>query len=301
MKRFWPALLICLVAVLATGGIVFAQDLPEPVGFVNDFAGLLSSEASAQLEAQLNQLEQDTTAEIAVVTITTLDGEPVEYYANELFEEWGIGKSGEDNGILFLIAYEDRQTWIEVGYGLETIITDGRAGRILDNDVIPQFKKGNYEQGIISGTASIESYIRTGSSPSAVEENPLSDFVSKSDVWMPILFVMGFITIYLLGWMARTKSFWLGGVWGVICGLALGFALSHLAAIIGLSIGFGIFGTFLDLLLSRNYRTRKTSGKPTGWTRTWGGFSGGGRSSSGGGFGGFGGGHSGGGGAGRGW
>ena len=302
MKRFWIALALCLTTVVMAGGEVFARDFPEPVGFINDFAGLLSSGASAQLEAQLVQLEQDTTAEVVVVTISTLNDEPIELYANELFEQWGIGKSGEDNGILFLIAYEDRQTWIEVGYGLESIVTDGRAGRILDIDVIPNFKNNDYELGIISGMASIESYIRAGSSPSAVEENPISDFVSKSDIWLPILIIMGVISIYILGWMARTKSFWLGGVWGVICGLALGFALSHLAAIIGLSIGLGIFGTFLDLLLSRNYRTRKSAGKSTGWTKTWGGFSsGGGFSSHGGGFGGFGGGHSGGGGAGRGW
>jgi len=301
MKRLWIALALCLATVVVVGGVVFAQDFPEPVGFVNDFAGLLSSSARAQLETQLVQLEQDTTAEVVVVTISTLNDEPIEYYANELFNDWGIGKTGEDNGILFLISLEDRQTRIEVGYGLESIITDGRAGRILDNDVIPNFKNGDYEQGIIAGIASIESYIRTGIPPSAVEENPISDFVSKADFWLPFLFVMGFISIYLLGWMARTKSFWLGGAWGVICGLALGFALSHLAAIIGLSIGLGIFGTLLDLLLSRNYRTRSTAGKPTSWTKTWGGFSGGGGFSSGGGSGGFGGGHSGGGGAGRGW
>jgi uncharacterized protein len=302
MKRFWIAVVICLTTVVMAGGVVFARDFPEPVGFVNDFAGLLSSSASAQLEARLVQLEQDTTAEVVVVTISTLNDESIEYYANELFSEWGIGKESEDNGILFLVAYEDRQTWIEVGYGLESIITDGRAGRILDSDVIPNFKNGDYELGIISGMALIEGYIRAGAPPSAIEENTVSNFVSKADFWLPLLFVMGFISIYLLGWMARTKSFWLGGVWGVICGLALGFALSHLAAIIGLSIGLGIFGTFLDLLLSRNYRTRKSAGKSTGWTKTWGGFSsGGGFSSHGGGFGGFGGGHSGGGGAGRGW
>jgi uncharacterized protein len=294
------ALAAVLIVLITSAGLVFAQDFPNPVGYVNDFAGLLSAGVRTQLETRLGQLEQDTTAEVAVVTINTLEGNPIEYYANELFNEWGIGQKGEDNGILFLVALEERQTRIEVGYGLEGVITDGRAGRILDQYVIPSFKNSNYEEGIIAGVTAIESYIRGDIPPSLVEENPISDFVNQSDLWIPVLFVLGFISIYLLRWMARTKSFWLGGVWGVICGLALGFALSSLAAIIGLSVGLGVFGTFLDLLLSRNYKTRKASGKPTNWTRSWGGFSsgGGGFSSHGGGFGG---GHSGGGGAGRGW
>jgi len=301
MKRFWFVPVLCLVVAIGTGGIVFAQDFPEPVGYVNDFAELLSSGTRAQLEAQLNQLEEDTTAEVAVVTITTLDGEPVEYYANELFNEWGIGQKGEDNGILFLIALEERQTRIEVGYGLESIITDGRAGRILDTAVIPNFKNGDYELGIIAGIESIETYIREGTPPSAIEENPISDFVSQADLWMPVLFVLVFISVYMLAWMERTKSFWLGGVWGVICGLALGFALSHLAAIIGLSVGLGILGVFLDRLLSKNYQTRKASGKSTSWTSSRGGFSSRSSSSSHSSSHSFGGGHSGGGGAGRGW
>jgi uncharacterized protein len=301
MKRFWFVLALCLVVAIGTGGIVFAQDFPEPVGYVNDFAELLSSGTRAQLEAQLSQLEEDTTAEVAVVTITTLDGEPVEYYANELFNEWGIGQKGEDNGILFLIALEERQTRIEVGYGLESIITDGRAGRILDTAVIPNFKNGDYELGIIAGIESIETYIREGTPPSAIEENPISDFVSQADLWMPVLFVLVFISVYMLAWMERTKSFWLGGVWGVICGLALGFALSHLAVIIGLSVGLGILGVFLDRLLSKNYQTRKASGKSTSWTSSRGGFSSRSSSSSHSSSHSFGGGHSGGGGAGRGW
>jgi len=301
MKRFWFALTLCLIVVIGAGGVVFAQDFPNPVGYVNDFAELLSSSARAQLEAQLSQLEEDTTAEVAVVTITTLDGEPVEYYANELFNEWGIGQKGADNGILFLIALEERETRIEVGYGLESIITDGRAGRILDTAVIPNFKNGDYELGIIAGVESIETYIREGAPPSAIEENPISDFVSQADLWMPVLFVLIFISVYVLAWMERTKSFWLGGVWGVICGLALGFALSHLAAIIGLSVGLGILGVLLDRVLSKNYQTRKASGKSTSWTSSRGGFSSGRSSSSSRSSSSFGGGRSGGGGAGRGW
>ncbi len=202
-----------------------------------------------------------------------------------------------------MVALEDRKARIEVGYGLESIVTDSRAGRILDKDVIPHFKNGDYEKGIIAGTESIEEYIRTAAPPSAIEENPLSGFVEKADFWLPLLIVLGIISIYMLGWMARTKSFWLGGVWGIVVGLVLGFALGNLAAIIGVSIGLGMFGTLLDLILSRNYKSRRAAGKPTSWTHTWGGFSGGGGGfrGGGGGFGGFSGGHSGGGGAGRGW
>jgi uncharacterized protein len=184
---------------------------------------------------------------------------------------------------------------------LEPVITDGRAGRILDREVVPHFKEGNYEQGIISGTAAIARYIREGTPASFPEDNPVGNLVSGSDFPVWLIIVLGIITIYMLGFMARTKSIWLGGIWGLAVGIIVGLVLGNLLAIILLPIGAGVLGTLLDILLSRNYRNRSSGGQPTSWGSTWGGFSGysgGGRSS---GFGGFGGGMSGGGGAGRRW
>jgi uncharacterized protein len=293
MKRLIIAALLTLSLALS-GGVVLAADFPKPEGYVSDFAGLLSQGAGSLLEAQLSRLEKDTGAEVAVVTVTELGGTTVEDYAVRLFEEWGIGKKNEDNGVLFLVALIDRKVRIEVGYGLEPVITDGRAGRILDDDVLPFFKSGDYEAGIITGTSSIERYIRDGSPPSVIEENPINSLLEDQ---MPLLALLGIITTYMLGFMARTKSFWLGGVWGVIVGVVLGFASGSTTTIIVLPIITGIVGLVLDYILSKNYKERAASGRSTGWWSSGGGFSGGGGSS----FGGFSGGSSGGGGASRGW
>lgn len=301
MKRLPLVLAAVLLLCLATASPVLAQTFPQPQGLVSDYAGLLSPAAEQQLEARLLQLERDTTHEVAVVTIISLEGEPPEDYAVGLFEAWGIGKQDQDNGILFLIALEDREMRIEVGYGLEGVITDGRAGRILDREVVPHFKNGDYESGIIGGVAAIEAYLRDGVPPSFPEDNPVQAIADKIDMPDVVFIVLGIISIYLLGFMARTRSIWLGGIWGVVAGIIIGLVLAKLWLVIVLPLAAGGFGTLLDWLLSRNYKARSSSGRPTSWGRAWGGFSGGGGGrSSGGGFH-FGGGMSGGGGAGRGW
>ena len=300
MKRVRGIVFIAVLLAALAGGVVYAQSFPSPVGYVNDFANLLTPSTETAMEAQLTRLERETTAEVAVVTIISLENESLEIYANDLFNSWGIGKKDKDNGVLFLIALADRQTRIEVGYGLEPIITDGRAGRILDNEVIPSFKNGDYETGIQAGVDAIEAYIREGTSPSFPEDNPLQNFLNNKDFVLPVAIGLGVATIYLAGFMARSKSIWLGGIWGFIVGVITGLMWGKLAALIGLPIGLTGLGLLLDWWLSRNYKANRASGRSTGWTQTWGGFSSGSHSG-GSSFGGFGGGHSGGGGAGRGW
>lgn len=302
MKRWLCAAGAAVILAGLAGGLVYAQTFPPPIGFVSDFANLLSPQARTELEARLSRLEQEFTAEVAVVTIDSLEGDTIEDYAVQLFDNWGIGAADEDNGVLFITALTEREVRIEVGYGLESIITDGRAGRILDREVIPHFKDGDYEAGILAGAAAIENYIRNGTPPPFIEDNPVGNVVGgKVPMWLIV--TLGIITIYMMGFMARTKSIWLGGIWGIVVGLVLGLVLGSLIATILLPIGAGMVGTLLDLLLSRNYRQRKSSNQSTGWWRSGGGFmgpyAGGGGSS--GGFGGFHGGSSGGGGASRRW
>ena len=273
MKRTGLAIIIVIILLGLTGIIVQAQDFPQPQGFVNDFAYLLSEDATVEIENFLAALEEDTSAEVAVVIVESLEEYTIEEYAVNLFQDWGIGKKDKDNGVLFLIAYEESEVRIEVGYGMEGVITDGRAGRILDREVIPYFRDGDYESGIINGVIAIEGYIRDGTALSIVEENPVQGIVSKFRLPIPLIIVLGIITIYILGFMARTKSIWLGGIWGVILGLILGFGWGNLLAIIFLPIGLGILGTMLDAILSSNYRGRRSGGQSTGWLSSRGGFS----------------------------
>lgn len=303
MKRLLPllALAACFAFLVMPVGTALAQGpaFPEYQGFVNDYAGLLSPAVKTQLDAKLSQLEMDTTAEVAVVTVKSLEGESVDEYAVRLFEKWKIGKKDKDNGVLFLVALDDRKMRIEVGYGLEPLITDGRAGRIRDNDVIPRFKEDDYEGGITAGVTSIEKYIRDGTPPAPLEENPVRSAFAD---WVGVLFFLTIITVYLSGFLARSKSIWMGGVWGVVAGVILGLSIGGITALIAAPLIFAGLGLLTDLVLSKNYQKLQESGKSTDWHKTGGGFwGGGGGGGGGGGFGGFGGGGSGGGGAGGGW
>jgi uncharacterized protein len=298
---FFAAAIVCAALMLPLGtALVGAQNFPDYQGFVNDYAGLLTPQAKAQLDARLTQLEKDTGAEVAVVTVKSLEGDSIEDYAVRLFEKWGIGKKGKDNGVLFLVALEDRKMRIEVGYGLEPVITDARAGRIRDDDVLPKFKKDDYEGGIVAGTNSIEDYIRKGTPPGPLEDNPVRNVFGD---WLFALIIMTVITVYLSGFMARSKSIWLGGIWGAIAGAIIGLTVGGIVALIIMPIVFAALGLGTDAILSKNYQKQVTAGKSTQWHKTWGGFGGfgGGGSGGGGGFGGFGGGMSGGGGASGGW
>ncbi|MGD2279349.1 MAG: TPM domain-containing protein [Candidatus Omnitrophota bacterium] len=128
---------------------------PSPAGYVNDYAGVLSREARSQLENLSTQIEQKTTAEIAIVTVRTTAPLTIEQYAVELFQKWGIGKKGNDNGILLLVAVDDRKVRIEVGYGLEGAVTDLQSKIIIQDLIVPAFKRGDFGLGISSGALAL--------------------------------------------------------------------------------------------------------------------------------------------------
>ncbi len=140
---------------------VHAQDIdyPDYIGYVNDFAGLMDAASTSDLETLIGGVEKGTGAEMAVVTIDSLEGITIEEYAVELFEYWGIGKADEDNGILILVALLDREVRIEVGYGLEGVITDLEAGRIIDDIIVPNFKEENYNRGIYDAVVTISNQV----------------------------------------------------------------------------------------------------------------------------------------------
>lgn len=298
------AVLALVVAVWTTTapGAALAQDLPKPVGYVNDFAGVIPDEVRSSLEDALRQTEQETSVEAVLVTVPDLGGSTIEEYAVRLFEEWQIGKKGEDNGVLLILAVEERKVRIEVGYGLEPYITDGRAGRILDESVIPDLRQDNFALGLARGALAIRTALDesgyTSGEPPRAEAGAL-DGISN---WLWLIVVAGGFSVYLFSYMARTRSIWLGGIWGAGAGAAAGWILAPwLGILVGIA-GGAVLGLALDAILSSAYRNQSSAGRPTGWTHTWGGFSGAGRGpGTGGGFGGFGGGRSGGGGASRGF
>ena len=150
-------ILLCLFCGLLSESE--AQQFPKPVGHVNDFAGVISTETEQQLDSVLSNLAAKTGAEVAVVTVNDLGGLDETTYAVELMKEWGIGSKEQNDGILILVSVQDRRLRIEVGYGLEYLITDARAGQIRDNYMVPNLRNNDYDNGIAQGALAVASFI----------------------------------------------------------------------------------------------------------------------------------------------
>src|SRR3989344_6661390 len=143
MSRFFSKFFFLLLLVVPVCALAFA--VPEkPSGFVQDYAGMLSPEEVSLLEGKLQEFEKNTTNEIAVVTIPTLDGDTVENVAQEIFTKWGIGKADKNNGALLLISLADRKTRIHTGYGVEPYLTDLGTSYIQEGVIKPYFLAGEY-------------------------------------------------------------------------------------------------------------------------------------------------------------
>jgi len=154
---------VIVLIVTAYQAVATSVDLPKPTSnfFVNDFANVIDSEYEKQIQNEAVSLYDKTGAQVVVVTINSLNDEPLEEYANALFREWGIGSAKEDNGVLILVSIGDRMSRIEVGYGLEGALPDGKTGRIQDNYMIPYFKDGEYGKGILNGFLAIVKEVYT--------------------------------------------------------------------------------------------------------------------------------------------
>ncbi|MEK7477126.1 MAG: TPM domain-containing protein [Candidatus Coatesbacteria bacterium] len=119
--------------------------------WVNDFAGVIDEGTRGRIAALLEAHERATSNEVVVVTVPSLRGLTRQEFANRLFNDWGIGKKGKNNGVLLLVATGEHEAQFEVGYGLEPVLTDGRCGEITRQDMIPHFKRGDYPAGILAG------------------------------------------------------------------------------------------------------------------------------------------------------
>jgi uncharacterized protein len=310
-------LIICISLAAAT--CAWAAMPESPQGWVSDFAGILAEDTRNQISGLIDEVKRSTGAEIAVVTVSSLEGMRVEEYAVRLFEKWGIGEKGKDNGLLFLVAPNERKTRIEVGYGLEPVITDGRAGDIIRETVLPFFKAGDYGQGILQGSMQIAALI-TGKDFVPSVPRPRLELPTVSDepplpVKLGVMLFLGlFITIgfLTLGYALRQKGQGFFLIWGAGFGgiplvmslmfaLFMGFPVYILPAwavfmlIIGMRYGKKVIHKALasGASFSLGGRSYSSSGFSSG--SSFGGFSGGSS------FGGFSGGSSGGGGASGSW
>jgi uncharacterized protein len=155
--RSFPLVLAILVCVGLSFALAQQQRFPAYSGHVNDFANILDQQTKEKLELWLTNFENMTGTQIAAVTVTSLEGRPIEEYANALYRAWGIGaKTGEnkDKGALLLVALQDRRTRLEVGYGLEGDLPDGLAGEIIRR-MRPELQQGRYSEAMTTGVRTL--------------------------------------------------------------------------------------------------------------------------------------------------
>lgn len=170
--------------------------LPDPVGRVNDFANLLDPARAAGLDQLLQQTEARTTAQIAVVTVPTLQGLTVEDYAERLFRRWGIGQAKVDNGVLVLVAPNEREARIEVGYGLEGVLPDGLAGEIIRTSMIPRFRDNDYAGGIDDGVRRVAEIVQRNHVLTPEERRAIDEAAEdRPPIWLMVPFFGLFIGI----------------------------------------------------------------------------------------------------------
>jgi uncharacterized protein len=286
----------CVVVATLFAQSASAQTIPsKPTGYINDFTQTLSPETKQQLETELSGFQASTTNQIAVAIVQNLDGDYIENYAVKLFANWGIGTETKDNGVLLVIALDERELRIEVGYGLEGALPDSLAQKIIDNDIVPYLKTGDYNAAVISGVRAIQAATQ---GEYTADASPLSNTVNMN--WLfknaEMLFFAGIVIFqWLAAMLARSKSWWAGGVFGLLGGIGIGWVLALGATAIALiAAPLALLGLLLDYLVSNAYKNAKSHGATPPWWTGGGGF---GSGSGGRGFGGFGGGMSGGGGA----
>lgn len=150
-KLLYIPLTICLCLVFLSSFPSLANQFPAPRGLINDFADIIPEEYEQRMNLFAQEVLKKTSSTLTVVTLKDIGGENIDDFTNRLYENWGVGEKGKDRGIMILLALKERKIRIEVGYGLEHIITDGLAGQIRDKAMIPYLKEGQFGKGLLNG------------------------------------------------------------------------------------------------------------------------------------------------------
>jgi uncharacterized protein len=161
MMKMVATVLFLIVALAFQAGHSVAADppFPRPTGAVNDFADVIPQEQRAGMESLAREVLQKTGTAVVVATVPTVGDMVVDDYATRLYESWGIGKKGEDKGVLILLALKERRVRIETGYGVEGILPDGVVGEIIRLHVIPHLKQGDYGRGLLNAMTAVSDVI----------------------------------------------------------------------------------------------------------------------------------------------
>lgn len=221
-----------LLVLLSAASAPASSEFPELTGRVVDRADLLPVDIEQQLSRQLEQHEQETGNQVVVVTLPSLEGRDIEDYGYRLGRHWGIGQAGHDNGVLLIVAAGERKLRIEVGYGLEGTLTDALSHNIIQQVILPQFRKDHYSEGIQLGTGAILGALQGTYKPVPPRQPGLSGIYLG---WIIILLSIG---EFVAGWFSSrlVSAGVMGGItllfgWLVLGSLAVGLAIAFFVAV----------------------------------------------------------------------
>jgi uncharacterized protein len=189
------AVVLAVVWLAAVAPALAAGPTFPPLnGRVIDHGDLVSADKELALAAKLEALERDTTDQVVVVTVPDLQGYEIEEYGYQLGRAWGIGQAEKDNGVLLIIAPRERKVRIEVGYGLEPVLTDALSALIIQNEILPSFREGHFERGIEQGVDAIDRQLRLdpaeAQARAAAAERPKSEAPIGVGIVIAIIFVL---------------------------------------------------------------------------------------------------------------
>ncbi len=199
MKKF---LLILFVLITSIGK---SESIPsKSTALVNDYTNTLSAEQQSALSQKLLAYNDSTSTQVCIVIVNSIDGDEISHYANTLAESWGIGQKDRDNGILLLVALADRKVTIQTGYGMEGVLPDAICKRIIEKEIKPAFKQGDYYTGIDLASSAIFKF--------AAGEYTAGNYAKKGGKKIPFGWVIGFFIVYLF--IASKNKGHAGGIGG---------------------------------------------------------------------------------------
>lgn len=252
-KRIFAVFVTCFLLCTCLLPAAAKAKLPAPTDafFVNDFANCLTAEDAAEMQRCGETLYKATGAQVVVVTVSSLDGEPIEDYGYDLANEWGIGAEKADSGVLLLLSTGDRQVRIEVGKGLEGCLPDGKTGRILDTYAIPYLKDNDFSKGLLEAYKILvnEVYTEYGQTPSdyvpieeTAEETETDDFIGLAApfIILAVLIILSIAYKHSGGSSGRGSGGYHGGYYGGPMGGGFSGGSSHSSG--GFHGGGGSFG-----------------------------------------------------------
>lgn len=260
-----PFIFACLYTLSAAAG--YALDVPPLTGRIVDRAGLLPPDLTASLSAELAAHEQRTGNQIALLTLPSLEGEPLEEFSHRVATAWKLGQRDIDNGVLVLVVPNDRRVRIEVGYGLEGTLTDAAASRIIRHEMIPRFRAGDFPGGIAAGLRAIMGTIEgTYTAPEKPERRVRAEGGGTWELFLIAVLIGAFIGGPLLGGQLKGTGSLVSGLLAFMIALPAGLVLALVAAILAIIVALILAWLFSRTRFSgRRRRDWWDRGWGTGW------------------------------------